>query len=352
MSQRLINRNLLRRPPPHHVPRQHRPNLRHNMLISHHPAAFARKNSAPCANTPSRLSTKNRDRLTSSLSTSAGPAKLDPTTFTCVPGLTHSPIKIGSTADVSVHTTSASATASFTPSTARTTTPNSSTSPQQTPAPSPPTAPTPQSPPAPAPTKSPEHASPPAPIPQQRQPLRILPSQRVRSDRASRRRPYRRNLPRMHHANRRPTLRIEQHHHALVRLHALRKILRIHADQLRPKAFPDPMPPGITPNIRPSPSGTIDRSSCTVSPRENAIIASRTIGKHAHTSAAPPLPRDQSIASRAPRSPSRRVHAGPPRNPGRPRRTYSFPDDFFTRAEHIPIPGDAEVNAPCAVKQS
>ena len=47
---------------------------------------------------------------------------------------------------------------------------------------------------------------------------------------------------------------------------------------LAPKGAPSPSAPGMTPKARPAPSGMIERSSWRVSPRERAIIASRTSG--------------------------------------------------------------------------
>ena len=57
----------------------------------------------------------------------------------------------------------------------------------------------------------------------------------------------------MHQANRRPTLRIKQHHHPLVRLHPLSKVFRKHANQLRPKASLRPHRPRHHPKHPPLP---------------------------------------------------------------------------------------------------
>jgi hypothetical protein len=86
--------------------------------------------------------------------------------------------------------------------------------------------------------------------------------------------------PACDHANRRARLGIEQNHQPLVRLHSLGEVVLKDADQLRAertvpahRARHHAEQPALRQRI-------IDRRSCLVSPFENAIIASRTIGMH------------------------------------------------------------------------
>ena len=117
-------------------------------------------------------------------------------------------------------------------------------------------------------------------IAQDRQAAGVRARQRVGGDRAGRCSTNGCNFACVDDANRRAGFGIEQNHQTLVRLDSQSEVLREDADQLRAEWRTRAHCTGHDSERRPSASGMIDRRSCLVSPRENAIIASRTIGMH------------------------------------------------------------------------